>query len=466
MVGIIDKPRDGIDKIIAQCREAGIRVFMVTGDFSITAAAIARQIGIFTSDKYDTIDTMREKYQKVKSNNLKEMMMFEPSLTSLMLTGKDMTKLEESDWRIVTQYNEIVFARTSPAQKLQIVENLQQDKNVVAVTGDGVNDSPALKKAQIGIAMGGGSEVAMEAAQMVLLDNSFNSLVMAIENGRLVFENLRKVIIYLLPAGTFAEIVPFILNIYIGCPLPMSAFQMIVICILTDLGPSLSMMMEKSEGDLLKKPPRKIGKDRLVEKKLLLTAYFFLGIFESFFQNFMFFLHLYRYGNFLPKDVFGAYSKWQVTYQGSNNNTLFANNTKYYFLNSKTNQTEYNIDQATSDFNDLFYQAQTVSFVTLVMLQTFVNVYVTRTRRLSLFQSLPFLKAHRNILQIGSQLFALTVLLLLVYLPFINNIFLTRPVPVEYYFFPIAYGLLFLSIDELRKFLLRKNIYFFVRTAW
>ena len=466
MVGIIDKPRDGIDKIIAQCREAGIRVFMVTGDFSVTAAAIASQIGIFTSDKYDTIDTLRLKYEQVKSTNPKELMMNEPTLNSLLLTGNDITKLEESDWRIVTQYNEIVFARTSPAQKLQIVENLQIDKNVVAVTGDGVNDSPALKQAQIGIAMGGGSEVAMEAAQMVLLDNSFNSLVMAIENGRLVFNNLRKVIIYLLPAGTFAEIVPFVLNIYIGCPLPMSAFQMIVICVLTDVGPSLSMMMEKSEGDLLKKPPRKIGKDRLVDIKLLLTAYFFLGIFESFFQNFVFFLHLYRYGNFLPKDVFGAYSKWNVNYQGSNNNTLFANNTRYYYFDKKTNHTQYDFDQATTDFNDLFYQAQTCSFVTLVMLQTFVNVYVTRTRKLSLFQSLPFLKAHRNFFQIGSQFVSLALLLLLVYLPFINSIFLTRPVPVEYYFYPLAYGLFFVGVDELRKFFLRKNISFFVKTAW
>ena len=291
MLGIIDKPREGIDEVIRTCRGAGIRVFMVTGDFSITAAAIAKEIGIFTTDSYDTASTMIERHtlmtKYASQQILSEPHQQEVRLQSLMLTGADLLELSEPDWRIVTQYEEIVFARTSPTQKLQIVENLQIDKNIVAVTGDGVNDSPALKQADIGIAMGGGSEVAMEAAQMVLLDNSFNSLVVAIENGRLVFDNLRKVILYLLPAGSFSEVVPVILNIYFGVPSPLSAFQMICICVLTDMAPSLAMMLEKSEGDLLQRPPRKIGRDRLVDLKLLLFSYFFLGVFESFFSKLM-----------------------------------------------------------------------------------------------------------------------------------------------------------------------------------
>ena len=222
MVGIIDKPRDGIETVIRTCRQAGVRVFMVTGDFYVTAAAIASQIGIFSSsDKYDTIETVREHKGNLNFNldaatvdntltmsksrrMLRCLPCFRPEVTapfisnptfrSLLLTGSDLDQLnDEHDWNIITKYEEIVFARTTPSQKLKVVEEFKKRRNIVAVTGDGVNDSPALKAANIGIAMGGGSEVAMEAAQMVLLDNTFNSIVVAIENGRLVFENLRKV---------------------------------------------------------------------------------------------------------------------------------------------------------------------------------------------------------------------------------------------------------------------------------
>ena len=153
---------------------------MVTGDFAITAAAIASQIGIFSSTKYDTIDTLiqkrgkhvldgvnvddypvkmenkkldikLEKKKKAASGEVKMKMQADPS--SILLTGADILKLEDADWRVITHYDEVVFARTSPSQKLEIVKNFQQDKYVVAVTGDGVNDSPALKQADIGIAM-------------------------------------------------------------------------------------------------------------------------------------------------------------------------------------------------------------------------------------------------------------------------------------------------------------------------
>ena len=454
MVGIIDKPRDGIDEVIRTCRQAGVRIFMVTGDFSVTAAAIASQIGIFSSTNYDTADIMKEKSAILKSKlsegemeqttskkskkNKAESFKADANYKSLLLTGTDLDEIEDDDWRTITKYEEIVFARTTPSQKLRVVEEFKKDKNIVAVTGDGVNDSPALKAANIGIAMGGGSEVAMEAAQMVLMDNSFNSMVIAIENGRLLFNNLRKVILYLLPAGSFSEVVPIILNIYFGVPMPLSAFQMICICVITDLGPSLAMMLEKSEGDLLKKPPRVLGKDRLVDKKLLLFAYFFLGVFESFFSNFMFFLYMYMHGNFTPSQVFLAYDKWTDGYLGR--------------------------DQATLD--RLVNTGQTVTFATLVMIQTFGNVFITRTRKLSLLQSLPFLKAHRNLWLFLAQASSVILMIIIIYVPFINNVFKTAPIPVEFYFIPLAFCVVFVALDEIRKLLLRKNVKLFVKTAW
>ena len=204
IVGIIDPPREGIADVIRTCKRAGIRVLMVTGDYLLTAAAIAKEIGIFTDlDIVDTLDCMREKNKLIDLaiKPKKSMQNY-----SLLLNGSDIDFLTDKDWRSITKYKEIVFARTTPEQKLLIVKEFQHDGFIVGVTGDGVNDAPALKKADIGIAMGSGSEVAMEASQMVLLDNSFSSILFAIQNGRLVFDNLRKVILYLLCAGSMGEV--------------------------------------------------------------------------------------------------------------------------------------------------------------------------------------------------------------------------------------------------------------------
>ena len=146
-----------------KCRKAGIRVFMVTGDYALTAAAIASEIGIFTQSSFDTAETMRF---KIKENHFQTDRECKDQPVkrneSLLLTGNDLEYLSLDDWRAVTQYEEIVFARTTPEQKLRIVKEFQRDGHIVGVTGDGVNDAPALKSANIGIAMGSGSEVAME----------------------------------------------------------------------------------------------------------------------------------------------------------------------------------------------------------------------------------------------------------------------------------------------------------------
>ena len=155
--------------------------------------------------------------------------------------------MTDDEWRLVTPYSEIVFARTTPEQKLKTVKEFQSDKYIVGVTGDGVNDAPALKSADIGIAMGSGSEVAMEAAQLVLLDNNFASILVAIENGRLVFDNLRKVILFLLPAGSMGDFVPIVMMIFLGVPAQFSSFGMLLISLITDIPPSLGMMKEQPE---------------------------------------------------------------------------------------------------------------------------------------------------------------------------------------------------------------------------
>jgi sodium/potassium-transporting ATPase subunit alpha len=170
----------------------------------LTAAAIATDIGIFTNKEVDTLEKVQIKV-KLEEAPTNTTTPGEKKCSSLLLNGSDLNKITFEEWRLITKYDEVVFARISPEQKLLIVNEFQHDGHVVGVTGDGVNDAPALKTADIGIAMGSGSEVAMEASQLVLLDNNFSSMLIAIENGRLVFENLRKVILYLLPAGSIGN---------------------------------------------------------------------------------------------------------------------------------------------------------------------------------------------------------------------------------------------------------------------
>ena len=236
ILGIFDPPRPETASTIASCRKAGIRTFMMTGDFGLTGAAIARQVGIFTSqhepDLFATIKRQREASEDSKEE-------FDYRERSLLLEGKQISQLEDADWDIVCQYQEIVFGRCSPEHKLRIIDELGKRGHATAVTGDGVNDAPALKAANVGIAVVSGSDVALEAADLILLD-SFDSIVDGIRLGRLVFQNLQKVISYLLPAGSWSEIWPVLLNVFFGVPLPLSSFLMIIICVFTDLFLSLS----------------------------------------------------------------------------------------------------------------------------------------------------------------------------------------------------------------------------------
>lgn len=204
-VGIFDPPRPEAADTVASCRKAGIRFFMMTGDFGLTGAAIARQVGIYSGerdpDNFQTIVAQRDGEHRPDRD----------SLQSLLLEGIQISQLEEQDWDLVCLYEEVVFGRCSPEQKLLIINNLKQRDLSTAVTGDGVNDAPALKAADVGVAMVNGSDVALEAADLVLL-GSFDAIVDGIRLGRLVFQNLQKVISYLLPAGSWSEIWPVLLN--------------------------------------------------------------------------------------------------------------------------------------------------------------------------------------------------------------------------------------------------------------
>ncbi len=230
ILGIIDPPRPETAATVSACRRGGARFFMVTGDYGLTAAAIARNIGIFThSAEPDNLERMRARSQvpsasassggKPTQKESKGADVFVDQGTSLLLEGSSIAHLTQPDWDAVCAYEEIVFVRTTPEQKLRIVTELRERRNVVAVTGDGVNDAPALRAADVGVAVISGSDVAIDAADLVLMDR-FDSIVDAIRLGRLVFQNLQKVIAYLLPAGSWSEIWPVLLTSSSVCPCP------------------------------------------------------------------------------------------------------------------------------------------------------------------------------------------------------------------------------------------------------
>ncbi|RKO88983.1 calcium ATPase, partial [Blyttiomyces helicus] len=211
LCGIRDPIRADVIPTVATMRRAGIRVFMVTGDYKHTAIAIAQQAGIITTNSIDTLSVMRTRWDAFARFATAAPPDAKPSdadsIHALVVEGSEIGGITPEEWNVVAgHYKEIVFARTTPEQKLLIVEELKaRGDNTVAVTGDGVNDAPALKAADIGIAMGAGSDVAKEAASIILLDDDFASIPVAIENGRLLFDNLKKVLLFLMPIGSYTE---------------------------------------------------------------------------------------------------------------------------------------------------------------------------------------------------------------------------------------------------------------------
>jgi sodium/potassium-transporting ATPase subunit alpha len=202
----------------------------VTGDFALTAQAIAAECGIITNPPSMVRDISVLSRSEVASSSELEKSADTDSraYSSIVISGPEMLTLNDNQWEQLCKYDEIVFARTTPEQKLRIVREFQARDEIVGMTGDGVNDAPSLKAADIGIALGSGSDIAIEAADMVLLE-SFSAVVEAVQYGRVVFDNLKKTIAYLLPAGSFSEFWPVFTNVILGLPQVLSSFLMIII---------------------------------------------------------------------------------------------------------------------------------------------------------------------------------------------------------------------------------------------
>lgn len=290
LMSLIDPPREGVPEAVAKCKRARIKVYMVTGDHPITALAISKQVGIIDQDKWDA-----GKAIVVKGDDIREWMDIEDPVE------------RQAKWDWALDHEQIVFARVSPAHKLLIVENCQRRGENVAVTGDGVNDAPALKKANTGIAMGiSGKDVSKEAADMILMDDNFASIVNGVEEGRVIFDNLKKSIAYTL-ASKFPEQIPFLLFVVISFPAAISTILILSIDLGCDMLPAISLAYEPKEADIMDRPPRNPDVERLVSRRLISFSYFQIGLIQTC-SGFLAFMTVfndygYEWGNMIGRGI-------------------------------------------------------------------------------------------------------------------------------------------------------------------
>ncbi|SBV94746.1 E1-E2 ATPase [uncultured Eubacteriales bacterium] len=378
LIAMVDPPRPEVAQAVKKCHHAGIRIIMITGDYGLTAESIARRIGIIKGDHPRIITGIE--LEKMASKELKEALA-----------------------------DEVIFARVAPEQKLQVVSALQEMKHIVAVTGDGVNDSPALKKADIGVAMGiSGTDVAKEAADMILTDDNFASIVNAIEEGRAVYNNIRKFVLYIFNSN-MAAAVPMVLYLFSrgAIPLPLTIMQVLAIDLGTDMVPAMGLGVEKPETGIMDVPPRS-QKESLLSRSLILKAFCWYGILEAAFGTAAYFFLNYLHG-------------WPAIPLAST--------------------------------GTVYQMATAITFAAIVMAQVGA-VFGCRTQRLSVFKVGLF---SNKMILIGIAV-EFTLLALLVYLPlpFLHHLFNTAPLGWREWAFLIVIPPVMLLMDEIRKWILRR----------
>lgn len=359
LMSMIDPPRAAVPDAVSKCRSAGIKIIMITGDHPITAKAIARSVGIIseTSETAEEIAARLDiNVEDVAKNQAKAAVVHGQQLRAM--SGNELDE-------VLATHDEIVFARTSPQQKLIIVEGCQRLGHIVAVTGDGVNDSPALKKADIGISMGiTGSDVTKQAADMILLDDNFASIVTGVEEGRIIFDNLKKSIAYTL-ASNVPELAPFLMFIIFGIPQALGTVTILCIDLGTDVLPAISLAYEKAESDIMKRRPRCVKSDNLVNSRLISFAYWQVGVMQAAAGFFVYAVIMMESGFWMSR--------------------LF--NIRVFWESKAINDLEdsYGQEWTYSERKMLEYTCHTAFFVTIVVVQWFV-LLVCKTRRNSLFQ--------------------------------------------------------------------------------
>ena len=377
LIAMMDPPRPEVAEAVEKCHTAGIRIIMITGDYGLTAESIARRVGIVRGDN------------------------------PRIITGYDLNNMDDDQLKEALK-GEVIFARVAPENKLRVVSALQEIGNIVAVTGDGVNDAPALKKANIGVAMGlTGSDVAKEAASMILTDDNFASIVNAIEEGRAVYANIKKFTTYIFTSNT-PEAIPFILFAFSAgrIPIALNVMHVLSVDLGTDIVPALALGAEPPEPGMMSRPPRSLSQ-HVIDSAMLKRAYFVLGSVQSLMTMIAFYFFYWTNG---------FWGQWMdLPGDGA-----------------------------------LYASATGMALAAVVMTQI-GNLFAQRSESISVFKLSLF---NNRMLWIGI-LTEIAAILLFVYVPFFNSFIGTGPFDVKYWLILISMIPSLIIADEIRKWVLR-----------
>ena len=388
LVVMYDPPKVGVREAVADCYKAGIKVTVVTGDYSLTAAAIARQIGI-----------VKDQYIAITGAEIEKM------------SNEELTKKIDTDIPVI-------FARTTPKDKLKIVETYQSLGHVVAVTGDGLNDVLALHKADIGISMGkNGSDAAIESSDVILLDDNFATIVDAVKEGRAIYDNIQKFITYIL-ASNVPEVMPFLVMGIFNIPLALTVLLVLVIDLGTDLVLAISLGEEHPDEDILEYPPRNPN-ENILNKKVLLRSYGFLGVIEAGMMFAMFFLAWHDFGY--------SFAEMQSLTSSIANGT------------------------SSEQVMSVYHYTITIALGAVIVSQI-GNVLECRTTRL------PFLKTmkKKNNLMVWGIISVIVLYVIIAYVPFMQMLFETAAPKPHHLALLLLCPVVLILIEEMRKWIVRR----------
>ncbi len=382
LIGMIDPPRPEVPPALEIARRAGIRTVMITGDFANTARAIAESIGL-----------MRPGHQ--------------------VLTGPELNKMSDEELQREVMRTD-VFARVSPEHKMRIVEALRANNQVVAMTGDGVNDAPSIKRADIGVAMGiTGTDVAKESADMVLTDDNYASIVAAVEQGRIIYDNIRKFVFFLLSSNV-AEIMIIFLSTLAGLPTPLTAIQLLWLNLLTDGAPALALAMEKGDPDIMRRKPRPTT-EPIINRSMGLGI-----IIQTITQT----------GATLTAFCLGLIWHLQETLPPGVNPLIYLLRHDWRGVDVQT--------------------AETMAFVTLSLCELF-RAYTVRSERMSIFQIGVFSNRYMQY----AVAISLLLMALVVNVPFLHPIFNTSFLSLKEWVLVVLFALIPATAEEITKAYLR-----------